>query len=987
MKRKPIGFLFAFFICFSFCFFLFFSGDSLVFGQICQNNDGVCFTNCTSTEDNDCGHSDSLTLTEPIIFGQPSGTENVPNQVVGNRVFHPGGVLIDRGTTPNRVYVWDSGNSRILAFSSLGVCQGGVNKDKPCTNNLDCPQSSCRINSHKKADLIIGQPDEHHASCNGDNTRVMPASAESLCGQIHPFTISLMESPEPTSMAVDANHNLYIFDKFNNRVLKFNDPFATDTKADQVWGQANFSDRGLNRGKDPVGLPGAREGKVANNTLHSGYLGGQDKGSGLTIDAQGNLWVADVGNNRVLRFPYDPTIGEPRQEADLVLGQQNFNTRSSLACVHNYEKQIKLPIKEGKREGGFPWYIYPPKNALCRPKTVSYNPHTGQIFVIDWPGGEELFRILIYNPPFTNGMKASEVLHGDWHDLYEYKLRRPLGLEIDPNVADAFWVQDTDNNRILYFRKRDGSWWSSTKVLSQTNLISTGCGGFSCSDPKVPSWMCQVCGSGGSLGLDSAGNIYVSALNSQQILIFSPPIPKVSELNGKAYTAQAVFLQAQTNVKSNTPNYVSAYGMRDPGGAMIVDYPNGEKQLLVLDQQRLLFWNDYDLLPSGSPADGVLFQSDFYSQQIKGNPPVALEKDSLGRIWVGKGAKIYVFQGPLQNNQSPEYIIPRTLPLRFGGTITTSWVVGLAYDEKNNALWIGDRDNHRVVRLACPLNEGCQRQVDLVLGQENLNNFPGYNFQGANRNQDDPFKLRCANMVADGFGFITSLELDRFGNLYIVDAVHEGWACSNNRVVEYDREDLIPHPQKNFFKQGERIPKRVYGGSGFEATDKNRYRGPDNPFTPISISFTNDNQMLLTADGYGNPYLKRVFWYDNPLPDCETPCRVVPSRILPLPVAQPRESSWDKDGNVVLLDHTWNRVLLFGICRDNDGVCPSGCGQNNDNDCFPQGDLDKNGQVDGADVKVLLLKHGIVDSKADLNFDNIVNGIDIGKMYDILKPE
>jgi len=48
------------------------------------------------------------------------------------------------------------------------------------------------------------------------------------------------------------------------------------------------------------------------------------------------------------------------------------------------------------------------------------------------------------------------------------------------------------------------------------------------------------------------------------------------------------------------------------------------------------------------------------------------------------------------------------------------------------------------------------------------------------------------------------------------------------------------------------------------------------------------------------------------------------------------------------------------------------------------GDLNNDGRVDGADVKVLLLKHGI---EADLNFDNIVNGIDFGKMYDILKPE
>jgi len=579
------------------------------FAQICQNDDGVCFTNCTSANDNNCGQPNTLILTEPVVFGQPAITENVPNQVVGNRTFHPGGVLIDRGTSPNRVYVWDSGNSRILAFSSLGTCRSGSSGGRPCTNNTDCPGSECAINSRKEADLIIGQPDAHHASCNGDNTRVRPASAETLCSQIHPFSISLMESPEPNSMAVDNNHNLYVFDKFNNRVLKFNNPFTTDTIADRVWGQANFAERGLNRGEDPVGIWGAREGAVANNTLHSGYLGGHDKGSGLTVDTEGNLWVADLGNHRVLRFPYNPATGEARLEADLVLGQEGFNARSHPACLDNYDLQIKKPIEEGVELGDYPWYIYPPRDALCRPKTVSHNPHTGQIFVIDWPGGEELFRILIYNPPFTTGMEASEVLHGSWLDEeYEYKLRRPLGLEIDPSTPNAFWLQDTDNNRVLYFQKTDGL-WSPTKVLSQPNLTDTNCGDFSCADPQAPPWMCQACSSGGSLGLDSAGNIYTSALNTQQILRFPAPIPNAADLDGKAHTADTTLLQTQEGVGWHTGNYVSGYGMRDPGGALLVSYSSGEKQLLVLDQQRLLFWNNYDTLSSGSPATGALFQS------------------------------------------------------------------------------------------------------------------------------------------------------------------------------------------------------------------------------------------------------------------------------------------------------------------------------------------------------------------------------------------
>jgi len=198
------------------------------------------------------GGSENYNFVPDKIFGQPDFTETVPNQVVGNRVFHPQGVLVDRNSSPDKVYIWDSGNSRILGFSSLGVCLGGSKSGQPCTNNSDCPNSTCQINPTKEADLVIGQVDRFHASCNGDSTQKMPASASTLCSQPYPDVISLMESPEGNSLAVDNNHNLYVYDKLNNRVLKYNDPFATDKIADFVCGQANISDREKYGGKENI---------------------------------------------------------------------------------------------------------------------------------------------------------------------------------------------------------------------------------------------------------------------------------------------------------------------------------------------------------------------------------------------------------------------------------------------------------------------------------------------------------------------------------------------------------------------------------------------------------------------------------------------------------------------------------------------------------------------------------------------------------------
>ena len=42
-------------------------------------------------------------------------------------------------------------------------------------------------------------------------------------------------------MALDASGNLYVTDFFNHRVLKYLNPFTTDSVADDFWGQDGFT--------------------------------------------------------------------------------------------------------------------------------------------------------------------------------------------------------------------------------------------------------------------------------------------------------------------------------------------------------------------------------------------------------------------------------------------------------------------------------------------------------------------------------------------------------------------------------------------------------------------------------------------------------------------------------------------------------------------------------------------------------------------------
>jgi hypothetical protein len=342
-----------------------------------------------------------------VILGQRDFSQITFNEVVGNQVFLPEGVYVDKSFQPNRVYVYDSGNSRVLGLSHLGVCQTGVNAGQNCTTNSNCPGSSCAIDENRNADIVLGQQTLNTSSCNGDSGyQSYPdaplASAETLCG-LHESTGSVSEGGSGATMDSDEEGNLYVPDIHNNRILRYNDPFGTDEIADMVWGQEDFHGIHCNRGAGYLG-------PIDNRSLClAPPPGWGDLRAGVDIDSNGNLWVADNMNNRVLRYPFDPSKSVPSQEADLVLGQPGFTTNS-----------------EGSNT-----------NQMKRPASIRVDDN-GVVFVADSQNG----RVLVFEPPVTSGMYATRVL--------EDGLIRPLGLEFDMN--GGIWVIDEENRNIVHFQ-------------------------------------------------------------------------------------------------------------------------------------------------------------------------------------------------------------------------------------------------------------------------------------------------------------------------------------------------------------------------------------------------------------------------------------------------------------------------------------------------------------------------------------------------------
>lgn len=164
-----------------------------------------------------------------VVLGQTDfGGTNL--HATNQSLFRAMGVYVDTNSNPQRLYVYDSGNNRILGFSDINIAitrQGGQLGIDLC---LGADSQALPMG----ADMVLGQPDFNHTAGNGDSNYqqypntpqnllfyVPTPTAQTLCLAGWNYANSLGEGGTAGTMATDSKGDLYVTDYSNNRVVRY----------------------------------------------------------------------------------------------------------------------------------------------------------------------------------------------------------------------------------------------------------------------------------------------------------------------------------------------------------------------------------------------------------------------------------------------------------------------------------------------------------------------------------------------------------------------------------------------------------------------------------------------------------------------------------------------------------------------------------------------------------------------------------------------
>jgi sugar lactone lactonase YvrE len=350
-----------------------------------------------------------------LIYNIPFSTDESASVVLGQSAFNSNSVNAGGGATPAANGLWYPDSVAADASGNLYVGDG---------DNGRVLQFKPPFTTNMNASVVFGETGMTTASPGYYGTF---ASASGL-------------STPYLYVAIDSHGDLWVSDYNNSRVVEYVPPFSNGMAATLAIGQTTTGaltstpcNKGAGNGSAPT----------------SSSLCDPE---GLTFDASGNLWVADSSNNRVLEFKPPFSTG---MAASLELGQPAGATAFTTFAVNN-----------GGSGGN------PIASSLYGPSMPLFD-LSGNLWVTDSGNG----RVLMYAPPFSNGMNATQEL-GDpagsaafttrSASLTQWGMNEPWGLCLD--TEGSIYVTDNAYNRVMIFDLPFSNGMNATTVLGQADF-------------------------------------------------------------------------------------------------------------------------------------------------------------------------------------------------------------------------------------------------------------------------------------------------------------------------------------------------------------------------------------------------------------------------------------------------------------------------------------------------------------------------------------
>jgi uncharacterized protein (TIGR03437 family) len=554
-----------------------------------------------------------------------------------------------------------------------------------------------------------------------------PNPEQNVLASINPNLVEGREMYQPEGIALDTSvtpNILYLADTLNNRVLAWKNAagFTNGQKADLVIGQIDLFHT---------------QGQGPGTTFQSGL----DLPTGLAVSG-GDLYIADTGNNRVLRFR-NPFQNAGNLFPDLFIGQPNLNSNKAnnngtatagaqgLNFIANGSVQtVGLTFDSAGNlwltdpgnhralrfaasdvaAGGGPLTanmvigdlglfnsVQPAvtsatptiTNLFAIPSAIAFDP-SGRLFISD--GDNSGFaRVLVFLPPFSNSSSAARIMGvipptqtpTSTDQINQTYFNSVNSIFFIPGNSPQVGLLDQGDSRIMLFPSFD-NWPDPNTSYSPQATAVVGQPNFSSLNPNSGTTFIPAAS---NITLFSPGSAVFSGTDLYVADTFNNRVLDLPFQSGTFGAATRVLGQDRFDMRA--PNLIEGKefdftAVTNSGaeveGGIAIDNSGDTPHLYVADffNNRILGFKDFRNLTAGSRADIVIGQVDFNS-------------------------------GLCNGTGDPNHITASTI-CQPAGIVTDS----------NGNLYVADSGNGRILRFPAPFAHQGLEQADLVLGQHNF---------------------------------------------------------------------------------------------------------------------------------------------------------------------------------------------------------------------------------------------------------------------------